>query len=461
MYEITMPKLSDSMEEGKIIEWRVREGDEVHEGDVLAEVESDKAAMELECFQDGVLAKIVHGDGDVAPVGAVIGYIGEAGEAVAEPAVPSSAKATEGRPAPKPEPKPIPEAPKPKPAPKSRPKPVPSLAPAGGRVAVSPYARKLAQQKGVDLSAIAGTGPGGRIVARDIESAPAGQPMLPPSAAPTDVEPMARALAAQYLVDLAAVVGTGAEGTVTVHDVAHVHEARAGVAEPAASADEDLPELVVREDEADVEEASYRMKTIARRVVASKHVIPHFYVTRGVDVTELLARRGEAKEKYAATVTHLLMLAIARTLGEHPAVNRSYDRGKIFTWKGIHLGIAVDTDDGLTVAVLRNAQGMDLAQIAERTRGLVEKARGGKLSPEERRHPTFTISNLGMLDVEHFQPIINPPSSVTLGVSSALPTPVIDGDSIHIGQVMRLTMSCDHRILDGAAAARVLNALKT
>jgi pyruvate dehydrogenase E2 component (dihydrolipoamide acetyltransferase) len=133
----------------------------------------------------------------------------------------------------------------------------------------------------------------------------------------------------------------------------------------------------------------------------------------------------------------------------------------VFTWKGIHLGIAVDTDDGLTVAVLRNAQGLDLAQIAERTRDLVEKARAGKLSAEERRHPTFTISNLGMLDVEHFQPIINPPSSVTLGVSSALPSPVVEGDSIHIGQVMRLTMSCDHRIVDGATAARFLNAMKT
>jgi pyruvate dehydrogenase E2 component (dihydrolipoamide acetyltransferase) len=425
--------------------------------------------MELECFQDGVLAKIVHGDGDEVPVGAVIGYIGEAGEAVAEApgpaeeATPAPAAATEPEPAPAeaevaPAPEPKPE---PKPAPTPTPKPTPVPAPTGGRVAVSPYARKLAEQKGVDISAIAGSGPGGRIVARDIQGAAPGAAAPAPRVASPDVEPMARALAAQYLVDLAAVVGTGAEGTVTVHDVAHVHEAQAGVAEPGPSADEELPALDVREDEADVEEASYRMKTIARRVVASKHVIPHFYVTRGVDVTDLLARRDEVKEKHGATVTHLLMLAVARTLAEHPAINRSYDRGKVFTWKGIHLGIAVDTDDGLTVAVLRDAQGLDLAQIAERTRELVEKARAGKLSAEERRHPTFTISNLGMLDVEHFQPIINPPSSVTLGVSSALPSPVVEGDSIHIGQVMRLTMSCDHRIVDGATAARFLNALKT
>ncbi|MHC4789300.1 MAG: 2-oxo acid dehydrogenase subunit E2, partial [Planctomycetota bacterium] len=285
------------------------------------------------------------------------------------------------------------------------------------RIAISPYARKLAEEQGVDYSEICGTGPGGRIVARDIEQA--------------------------------AVAGAPAP-------------ARAAEEAPPAPSppDEELPRLEIAEGEADVEEAPFRLKTQARRVMASQHVIPHFYVTRGVDVTELLARKEELKERFDATVTHLVMFACAKVLTEQPEVNRSYDRGKIIKWKGINLGLAVDTDQGLTVAVVRDAQDLSLGELAERTAALVEKARAGKLEAEARRHATFTVTNLGMFDVEHFEPIINPPSAVTLAVASALPAAIVRDDALHIGRVMKLTAACDHRIIDGAAAARFVAALR-
>ena len=421
MYEVTMPKLSDSMEVGKIIEWKVAEGAEVHEGDVLAEVESDKAVMELECFHNGVVSEIAHGNGDEVPVGEVIAMIAAKGEAEARPLAtkPSAAPPAVKQPA-----KLAPAEAKPKAAPlaaKPSAQPVAAAAPLAakpskvvpppadkGRARISPYAKKLAEKLGVDTTKIAGTGVAGRIMARDVE------------------------------------------------EVAGGH---ATVAAAAPSADEELPALDVTDDEAEVVEAPFRLKTQVRRVVASKHVIPHFYMTAGADVTSLLARKDDLKQEFGATVTHLVMLACLKALREVPEVNRSYDRGRIIKWKHVNLGLAVQTDQGLTVAVLPKAEGLSLEEIVERTGPLVERARAGKLTGADRRHPTFTISNLGMFGVEHFEPIINPPSSITLGVASALPSPVVRGNGLFVARVMRLTASCDHRIIDGVAAARLLQAL--
>jgi pyruvate dehydrogenase E2 component (dihydrolipoyllysine-residue acetyltransferase) len=402
MQDVTMPKLSDSMEVGKVIAWNVKVGDSVSEGDVLAEVESDKAVMELECFADGVIAEILKGDDTEVAVGEVIARIAEEGEDAGEAAPPVE------EPEPEPEPEP---APAPKPVAPATPQPV---APTGDRVRISPYARKLAEKKGVDYSTIKGTGPSGRIMARDIE---------------------------------------GAQG---VRKVVSAPKAEDVCITPA---EEEVPALEVRPEEADVVDADFRMKTQARRLIEANHTIPQFHITRGVEVTSLLRRKAELKEKYGATLTHIIMRAICVALGKHPEVNRSYDRGKVIKWKGIHLGLAVDTDAGLTVVVLRNAQTLSILEIVEQTRTLVEKARAGKLTAEERRHPTFTITNLGMFDVEHFAPIINPPSSITLAIASALPSTVVEGESIRIGHVMRLTAACDHRIVDGATAARFMKTL--
>jgi len=481
MYEVTMPKLSDSMETGQIIEWKVKEGDAVHEGDVLADVESDKATMELECFADGVVAKILHGNDTEVAVGEIIAYIAAEGEGAGAAAKP----AAEAPPAPpaeeKPAPKPVAKA---GPAPPPAPAPAPSAPARGpGLAPVSPYARRLAEQKGIDLATIAGSGPGGRIIARDVEAAAAGkapapEPTAPPAApeaaeaaAPPpaakkprelrkeiDIDPTALTLAQKHGVDAATLEGTGTNGRITVDDVLSAARAIPAVLPPAP--DDELPSIDFDPDEADVADAPFRFRTQARRVTASKHVIPHFYITRGADVAKLLARKDEVKEKFGATVTHFVQRACVEAIKQHPHVNRSYDRGRIITWKGIHLGIAVDTDRGLTVVVLRDAQKLALEDIAKQTMALVEKARSGKLSAAERSHPTFTVTNLGMFDVEHFQPIINPPSAITIGVSTALPTPVVRDDRICITRLMRVTLSCDHRIVEGATAARFLKTLK-
>ena len=458
MYDVTMPKLSDSMEVGKIIEWKVKAGDAVHEGDILAEIESDKAAMGLECFRDGVIAQILQGDGAEVAVGALIARIAATGEAPAERGEGRGARDEEGReeverervergakeekaeaPAAAPATPPSTAVPSPLAPPASPPRP-----PASGRLAVSPLARKLAQEHGIDLATIQGSGPGGRIVAADVETA------------------LKRGEAR----------GARGEGKTEkqkpsgpVPPTSPLRPRPSGPVPPASglikpSADEELPPIEVTPEEADVEEAPFRLKTQARRVTASKHVIPHFYITRGVEVTALFDRKDELKARFGASVTHLIMLAVLKALAQHPEVNRSYDRGKIITWKNVNLGLAVDTESGLTVAVLHHAQGLSLKELVERMGPLVERARTGKLAVEERQHATFTISNLGMFDVEHFQPIVNPPSAITLAVASALPTPVVRQGGLAIGKVMRLTLSCDHRIVDGATAARFLKDLK-
>jgi len=464
MYEITMPRLSDSMEVGKIIQWKVKPGDPVREGQVIADIESDKAVMELECFHDGRMAQIIRGDGDEVPVGEVIARIAAPGEGVAVPPAAKEAQASPVSAAP-------PAAPPPQQAPAAAP-----AAPAPlreGRIAISPYAKKLAESRGIDYTRIQGTGPRGRIMAEDVEQAAralaqAQPPQVVPApvtaaahpAAPAaDMEPLAAALAKRFHLEPSALRGTGPGGLIVVEDVLAVLCVRP---QPAARppADEELPALEVSEEEAEVEEAPFRLKTQARRVTAAKHVIPHFYVTMGADVTRLLEKRAELKEKLGATVTHLVMLACLRALRRHPQINRTWDRGRIIRWKHVNLGLAVETEQGLTVAVLPQAEDLPLDQIVARTVALAERARQGRLAPDDRRHPTFVISNLGMYGVEAFEAILNPPASVTLAVASALAAPVVRGGGIYVGTVMRLTASCDHRIIDGAAAAKFLRDLK-
>ncbi len=413
MYDVTMPKLSDSMEEGKIIEWKVKAGDSVSEGDVLAEVESDKAVMELECFQAGTMREILRGDGEEVGVGEVIATIaeGKAAETATSEKKPEQDREEAPAEGKKARPKQKKEKEKPKPKPKRR----------TGGANIEPYAQRLAQQYGIDWTHIEGSGPGGRITAEDVAG-----------------------------------ITRGGKGT------AEKAEPKAEVKKPERPhrPEEELPALEVGDEEASVEDAPFRLKTQARRVIASQHIIPHFYVTRGVDVTRLVEMKDELRERFGASLTHVVMFACLRALAEHPEVNRSYDRGRVVSWKVVNLGLAVDTEQGLTVAVLHDAGALGFGELVERTRELVEHARADKLSAEERRHPTFTITNLGMLDVEHFEPIINPPSSITLAVASALPAAVVREGAIFIGSVMKLTAACDHRIIDGATAARFLKDLR-
>ena len=502
MYDIKMPRLSDSMEVGQIVEWKVEEGDEVEQGQVLADIESDKATMELECFHDGTMAEMLYEDGEEAEVGEIIARIAEpdeeveagaGGEETAEESEEGTAEETETE-----------EQEEAEEAPEGETEAAEEESPEEGeveeetaatereeeekeaeeeeqpetaeaeeeseRVKISPYARKLAEKANVDIEQLEGSGPGGRIIARDIKEA-AGEEIREEAPAreksgteaTAEAEPLARAVAEKYGVDLSSIDGSGVGGRITVDDVLDARSG-AGAEEEETKApqspEEELPELKLEEGEAEVEEAPFRLRTQARHVIAAKHAVPHFYVTRGADVTELMKHKDELKENFDASVTHVVMLAVLKALSEHPDINRSYDRGRIIKWNDVNLGLAVDTEKGLTVAVLREAQDLGLEDIATRTSSLVEKARSGKLQPEERRHPTFVITNLGMFDVEEFQAILNPPAAVTVAVSSALPTPVVRDGGVEAGTVMKLTLSCDHRIVDGVGAAKFLSTLK-
>ncbi len=403
MHEVTLPKLSNTMEMGQIAGWRIREGDPVAKGEVIAEIETDKAMVEMESPEEGVLLKIVHGEGAEVEVGTVIAYIGTAGEVPpTEEKAPAAGKAPAAAAA-----SAAPTATTPQAA-----KPTAEVSP--GRVSISPAARKLAEEKGIDPAQIRGSGPGGRITTDDIEKAAASRAVTAPATAPAT--------------------------------------------RPAG--DEGLPAIEFTSEEADLEKVAFRTMAMVRRVIAAKQEIPHFYMSASVDVTALMARKDELKSAHGATVTHLIMLACVRALHAHPEVNRSYDARGIVRWKHVNLGLAIDTPKGLTVGVIPRAETLSLAALVRETQTLVDGAKAGELSAEQRRNPTFTISNLGMFGVEDFAPIINPPSSVTMAVAAVLDKPVVRDGRLEVGKVMNLTLSCDHRALDGATAARFLKDLR-
>ncbi len=434
--KVVMPKLSDAMESGKIIKWLKKEGDRIQGGDILAEVETDKADVEMEAFGAGVLRKIFVPAGESAAIGALIGVIAEPGEDIAAvvASAPAGADAGAGSAAQKtplraePAPAPAPAgaasatAPAPRPAaatpsapatPVARPAAVvsaPAAVPAGlgqgmqsGRVKASPLAKKIAAQSGVDLRLIQGSGPGGRIIRRDVEAAGSG-------AAPALTMPAAVA---------------GAEF-------------------------EDVPLTQIR-------------AAIARRMPLSKAPVPHFYVTSEVAMDhawELREQLNTLEGQPKTSVNDLVIRACALALLKHPGVNASLQGDAIRVFHRAHIGIAVALEDGLITPVLRDCQAKPLAQIAVEARDLVERARNRKLRAQELSGATFSISNLGMFDVTEFSAIINPPEGAILAVGSVRRVPVVDETGLGVGRRMMLTISCDHRVMDGAMGARFLQDVK-
>jgi len=411
--KVVMPKLSEAMESGKIIKWLKREGDRVQGGDILAEVETDKADVEMEAFGAGVLRKIIVPAGEKAPVGTLIGVIAEPGDDISA-LLATEAQKTPLRPAPAPIPAGGPPAPSVQPAPSvARPAAVVSApaagisAPAaiaaqhGGRVKASPLARKIAAQSGVDLRLLQGSGPGGRIVRRDVEAAGAG-----------------------------------------------VHAAPAAASVPGVEY-EDRPLTPIR-------------AAIARQMPMAKAPVPHFYVTSEVAMDraselreELNALEGQPK----VSVNDLVVRACALTLMKHPGVNASFQRDAIRVFHRAHIGIAVALEDGLITPVLRDCQAKSLAQIAAESRDLAERARARKLRATELSGATFSISNLGMFDVTEFSAIINPPEGAILAVGAVRRVPVVADAGLGVGRRMSVTLSCDHRVMDGAMGARFLQDL--
>jgi len=408
---IEMPKLSDTMTEGTVVKWRKNEGDKVETGDVLAEIETDKATMEMEAFDDGILHKYLVAAGGKAPVGGKIALLLQKGEK--PPA--------EGAP--------VPEAPKPKAANEekaapeaasqasaskatSAPAPTPA-AKTGERVKASPLARKIAKEKGVELSGLSGTGPGGRVVARDVEGAPAGGASAGKASAATPVAAM-----------------------------------------PAGAGDQKIALSGMR-------------RVIAERLLTSKTTIPHFYLNIEVDAGPLMKFRAEANSASEAaggpkfTVNDFVLKAVIAAAQKVPAVNASFAGDSIIQYANIQLSVAVAVEEGLVTPVIREAQKKSLREISEAVKDLATRARSKKLKPDEYAGGTITVSNLGSYGIESFSAIINPPQSLIISVGAIVKKPVVNAkDEIVVGQRMAIGLSADHRVVDGAVGAQYLAELR-
>ena len=400
---VTMPKLSDTMLEGTLVKWRKKAGDNIEVGDILAEVETDKATMEMESFDEGKLTELYVEEGGIIKVGDKIALILADGETA--DSAPPAAQTT-------------PAAEKPKasaPAAKTPVAPAPRTAApaAAGRIKASPLARKIAATRGVNLSSIAGTGPAGRIVKKDVESAPVGGGGAAVSAAP--------AIRAAHGI-------AGEEKSIALTGM---------------------------------------RKTIAERLLASKTQIPHFYLSVSMDGGPLMALRKELNamaEKDGSqklTVNDFILLAAARAAAEVPKINAAYDGDAIIEYADVNLAVAVAIEDGLITPVIKKANTLTLREVSVQMKELAAKARGKKLKPEEYQGGTITLSSLGGYGIDSFLPIINPPQSFILGVGAITKQPVVtEHDQIAIGHRMVISASGDHRVVDGAVAAEYMNALR-
>ena len=441
--EVTMPRLSDTMESGTIVEWKVAVGDKVSSGDVVADVETDKATMELAVYDDGTIASIDVEPGQQVDVGTVIALLAEKGED------PANLKPAASAPAPAPAPAPA-AAPEPAPEPASSPAPAPSpavsAAPAasssGGGMRISPVARRMAEAAGIPLATIVGTGPSGRIIKRDVEAAMAAGAETVASVPPAANVP---AVAAAPIAQPVAQASSSAITPI---------ESMAGHGSPMASRRVPLSNM---------------RQVIARRLVESKTTIPHYQVSMSFDMDPLMAMRKDLNEKLAGgdvklSVNDFLVRAAALAMHQHPDFNASFDGDAIVQHGAVNVGIAIslpeDKGGGLVVGVIRDADRKSLRMISAESKALAEKARTRGLAPEDMEGATFTISNLGMYGVDHFTAIINPPNSAILAVGGAMKQPVVRGDSIEVGHRMTATLSNDHRVIDGAMAARWLQTVR-
>jgi pyruvate dehydrogenase E2 component (dihydrolipoamide acetyltransferase) len=444
------------MEEGRLIGWQKKEGDQIKEGDVLAEIETDKATMELIARGSGVLRGIFLEDGGTAPVGSVIAVIAEPDEDISGilKSVPAEARAEAA--------------------------PGPAVGEEPG--AAGPPAERAAGQAAAELATAGPTEPGqaaGGV--RAAEESPQRQPTpavgtAPERAAGGRVEqvtapaetgrlkasPLARRLAAEAGLELGQVQGTGPGGRITKRDI------EAAVAAPApAAAVPAVPAYQPPVAMAEVEEipVTQMRKTIARRLATSIGPVPTFYLTTEVDMERMLAVREQINRRLEAqgmrvSINDLLIKAVAAALVRHPDVNASWGETVIRRYGRVHIGVAVAIEDGLITPIIRDADRKGVAQIAYEVRELAGRARERKLAPEEYTGATFSISNLGMFGIQEFTAIINPPESAILAVGTVEEKPVVEDGEVVIRSRMRLTMSCDHRVIDGAMGARFLQTLK-
>lgn len=400
MPNVTMPKLSDTMTEGTIARWRKKKGDTVETGDILAEVETDKATMEMEAFDDGVLQEIYVPDGGKAAVGAKVALIlaeGESADSSEAPKAEANLTTKGGK------------APEAKPAAISTGAPDPNA-----RVKASPLARKIAKERGVSLVGITGTGPTGRVVAKDVPEKGSAPAATSSAAAPALKIP----------------------------------------ATPAGEGDTSVP-------------LSNMRRTIADRLVASKQQNPHFYLSIEVDASQLMRLRKEANTANEAaglpklTVNDFVLLAIARAASQHPYINASWAGDSIIQYGAVNIAVAVAVEDGLVTPVIRNAHKLSLKDISAAVKDLATRARNKKLKPEEYQGGTITVSNLGSYGIEQFFAIINPPQAAILAIGAIVKKPVVNAKGeIVVGERMNISLSGDHRVVDGAVGAEYLTTLR-
>jgi len=405
--DILMPLLSPSMTEGTLVKWLKKEGDTVKSGEIIAEVETDKATMDLEAFDSGILRKILVQEGAKVPVQSKIGIIGTKDEKIDESASPAPAAtpaAAEAKSAPAPETKATEPA---KPAPAA----APAAAPSGGRVKASPLAKKVAADSGVSLATLTGTGPGGRIIKSDVLNAPKN--------------------------------GHAGGGSRSIFGAGPV-----------------------------AKEGSTKLSTmrsvIAKRLLESKTTIPHFYLEIEVDAKPMMELRAQLNDTFGKltppiklSLNDLVLKAAAEAVRRVPAVNASFEGDSIRQFPDVQLSFAVAIAEGLITPIIKEAQNKSLIQISGEAKSLAGKAKEGKLKPEEFQGGTFTVSNLGMLGIDSFCAIINPPQAAILAVGNIVKKPVVDAnDNIVVGLRQSFTLSCDHRVVDGAVGAAFLKELR-
>jgi pyruvate dehydrogenase E2 component (dihydrolipoamide acetyltransferase) len=419
--QVIMPKLSPTMEEGQISRWLKKEGDKVSMGEPLAEIDTDKATMEMQALSNGVLRKILIKEGESAPLGQIIAVIGEADEDISQvlgsaapaPAAKQAAPAAEKKEEPSEEP----------PAQKQV---VASTgtgngrqeAPAAensGRLIVSPLAARMAAEAGIDLRSLSGSGPGGRIIKRDIEAA-----LEQPKAAP-------------------------AEGKTQLRAVVSTPQRQWG-----ASPYHDEPATEIR-------------RTIAKRLVTSLGPIPHFFLTTEIEMDRAAEMRkgiNSLDPELKISVNDIIIKVAAAALLQHPQVNASFQDKSVRYYERADIGVAVAIEDGLITPVIRSADQKTLSEIAAEVRELAERARNRKLKPEEYTGASFSVSNLGMFGIDEFTAVINPPEGAILAIGAMSAKPVVRDGEIVVRQIMRVTMSCDHRVIDGATGAKFLQTFK-
>lgn len=434
---VVMPKLGQTVEEAVLVKWHKHEGEKVKKGDVLFEIETDKAVLEAESFFDGTLLKVLVNEGDTVPVSSTVAFVGKPGEALAMPTPTTDhGPRTTDTPQKKEEaavkraPLVSVESARVQPAPTVAVTATPPL-PAPGRLFISPRAKALALACIVDPANIPGTGPNGRIVEKDVRAY-----LEANSYDRIRITPAAKNLAGKERIDILQVKPTGTAGRITVQDVE-----RAVAEKP--------------------KKMSRMRQVIAKRLTDSFTTTPHYYVTVSADMTDLLAFRSGLKEKGEVySVTDFILEAVVLSLLEFPTLNSVTD-GQTVRWHGsVDLGMAVALEEGLVVPVIRNADDLNMKELHDAAVDLAVKAREGRLVPDEMTGSTFTVSNMGMMDVENFTAIINPGESAILAVASTMEKVVSTGGKITTRSMMKMTLSSDHRIVDGMTGANFVNAIK-